>query len=66
MDFFKNISRTLALAILFISYSSLAQANKLLMPGDLAYQHAKLEEQCDKCHTKFDKAVQSSALCRLP
>jgi hypothetical protein len=61
MNYMKNISRTFTLAILFV-LSSQAQANKLLMPGDLVYKHAKFEDQCEKCHTKFDKTAQSS-LC---
>lgn len=36
-----------------------AQANKLLMPGDVIKGHAKEEEFCEKCHKKFDKAAQS-------
>ncbi len=36
-----------------------AQANKLLMPGEVIKGHAKEEESCEKCHKKFDKAAQS-------
>ena len=39
-----------------------AQANKLLMPGDVIKGHAKEEENCEKCHKKFDKNAQST-LC---
>lgn len=39
-----------------------AQANKLLMPGDVIQGHAKEEEACEKCHKKFDKKAQSQ-LC---
>lgn len=39
-----------------------AQANKLLMPGEVIAGHAKDEEDCEKCHKKFDKAAQST-LC---
>ncbi|MEQ1914987.1 MAG: cytochrome C, partial [Sideroxydans sp.] len=36
-----------------------AQANKLLMPGDVISGHAKEEEKCEVCHKKFDKKAQS-------
>jgi len=36
-----------------------AQANKLLMPGDVIKGHAKEEENCEKCHKKFDKGAQT-------
>ena len=32
------------------------------MPGDLIKGHAKEEDNCEKCHKKFDKAAQST-LC---
>jgi len=57
------ILRTLALAsLLFALPMQQAYANKLLMPGDVIKGHAKEEENCEKCHKKFDKAAQSS-LC---
>ena len=34
----------------------------VLMPGKVIAGHAKLEEQCEKCHVKFNKAEQDS-LC---
>ncbi len=30
----------------------------LLMPGEVAAKHAKLEHQCEKCHAPFDKQAQ--------
>src|SRR5664279_6653358 len=30
----------------------------VLMPGKVIAGHAKVEEQCEKCHVKFDKAAQ--------
>ncbi len=51
--------RLLAVASLFFVYPLQAQANKLLMPGDVIEGHAKEEESCDKCHKKFDKGAQS-------
>ena len=59
-----NIFRAFALAGLFLVYPLQSQADKLVMPGDLIYKHAKLEEACEKCHTKFDKKAQSG-LCAL-
>ncbi|MDO8988216.1 MAG: cytochrome c3 family protein [Sideroxyarcus sp.] len=54
--------RTLALASFLLALPLQAQANKLLMPGDVIKGHAKEEEACEKCHKKFDKAAQSG-LC---
>ncbi len=54
--------RMLALASLLFVYPMQAQANKLLMPGDVIKGHAKEEETCEKCHKKFDKGAQSG-LC---
>lgn len=54
--------RILALASLLFALPFQAQANKLLMPGEVIKSHAKEEENCEKCHKKFDKAAQSQ-LC---
>jgi len=62
MQNMKIFIHTLALASLFFVYPMQAQANKLLMPGEVIKGHAKEEENCEKCHKKFDKAAQS-ALC---
>ena len=62
MQNMKMFIRALALASLFIVYPMQAQANKLLMPGEVIKGHAKEEENCEKCHKKFDKAAQST-LC---
>lgn len=35
---------------------------KLLMPGDLSNLHAELEQDCQNCHTSFNKAAQNQ-LC---
>jgi hypothetical protein len=58
----KNIFYAFVLASLFLVYPLQAQADKLVMPGDLIFGHAKLEGTCDKCHKKFDKGAQSD-LC---
>jgi hypothetical protein len=34
----------------------------LVMPGEVAAKHARVERQCDKCHVRFDKAAQDG-LC---
>jgi hypothetical protein len=39
-----------------------ANLEKLLMPGDLAKAHAKLEENCSACHDRSDRTRQT-ALC---
>ncbi len=54
--------RALALASFMFALPFQAQANKLLMPGEVIKSHAKEEENCEKCHKKFDKAAQSQ-LC---
>lgn len=54
-----TILRTLALASLLFALPMQVQANKLLMPGDVIKGHAKEEENCEKCHKKFDKGAQS-------
>lgn len=54
--------RVLAVAGLFLLCPMQAQANRLLMPGDVIQGHAKEEDNCEKCHKKFDKAAQSG-LC---
>ncbi|MBU1426904.1 MAG: cytochrome C [Gammaproteobacteria bacterium] len=58
----KTITRTLVIACLLVACPMQAHANKLLMPGDVIKSHAKEEENCEKCHKKFDKAAQSG-LC---
>ncbi len=54
----KMFLRILLLSSLFFAAS--AHANKLLMPGEVIKGHAKVEEDCEKCHKKFDKAAQST------
>jgi len=55
-----TILRSLAVAsLLFALLPMQAQANKLLMPGEVIQGHAKDEEACEKCHKKFDKKAQS-------
>ena len=58
----KTIFRMLALASFLFALPLQAQANKLLMPGEVIKSHAKDEENCEKCHKKFDKNAQSQ-LC---
>jgi hypothetical protein len=55
-----------ALAILATFLATEASAQSLegvLMPGRVIQGHAKYEQDCDKCHVKFDKAAQDG-LCR--
>src|SRR3972149_4254249 len=53
-----TILRMLALASLLFVYPMQAQANILLMPGEVIKGHAKEEETCEKCHKKCDKGAQ--------
>jgi len=62
----KYIVITLFYLITMLSSTSVvAQSNDLslkqllLMPGKLANAHAKIENQCNKCHANFDKTNQS-------
>lgn len=57
-----TLFRIFVLACLMFALPMQAQANKLLMPGDVIKGHAKEEETCEKCHKKFDKGAQSK-LC---
>ena len=50
--------RTLVLASFLAAFSVPVQANLLLMPGDVIEGHAKEEEDCEKCHKRFDKDAQ--------
>lgn len=55
-----------ALAILATLLATTAAGQALesvLMPGKVISGHAKFEQECDKCHVKFDKSAQD-ALCR--
>ncbi|MBI4985177.1 MAG: cytochrome C [Rhodocyclales bacterium] len=36
---------------------------KVVMPGDVIEGHAKIEQECEKCHKRFDKAAQTG-LCQ--
>ncbi|GAA5181716.1 hypothetical protein GCM10025771_29280 [Niveibacterium umoris] len=36
---------------------------KAIMPGELAKAHAKIEEECSKCHQRFDRSAQDR-LCQ--
>jgi hypothetical protein len=54
-----TILRVLALASILFTLPMQAHANKLVMPGDLIQGHAKEEDNCEKCHKKFDKGAQS-------
>ncbi|GAB5606009.1 cytochrome C [Sideroxyarcus sp. TK5] len=51
--------RTLVLTLFLFALPMQANANKLLMPGDVIKGHAKEEEKCELCHKKFDKKAQN-------
>lgn len=54
--------RAIFLLALCCGLSSSAMAS-LVSPGDVIQGHAKEQENCDKCHKKFDKGAQAG-LCR--
>jgi hypothetical protein len=54
-----------ALGAVLLAWAAAAAAGpleRLLMPGDVAKAHAKLEDECSKCHDRTDKDRQT-ALC---
>lgn len=54
--------RLVAWLFLLLPLAAIAQVGdveKALMPGSVVAGHAKYEQQCDKCHKRFDKAAQS-------
>jgi len=57
-----ELIRSVAMLCLLFVFPIQAEANKLLMPGDVISGHAKEEENCEKCHKQFDKGAQSQ-LC---
>lgn len=47
------------LAMLWLSCPAVAQTiESVLRPGDLIQGHAKWEEECSKCHVRFERAAQ--------
>ena len=65
-DFFEHAARWLALAVLLVLCPAMpAHADNIesvLRPGELVQGHAKWEEECTKCHVRFDRAAQDK-LC---
>ena len=56
------ILRILMVFCLSIAGAHVASAT-VVLPGDLSKGHAKDDENCDKCHKKFDKGAQTG-LCK--
>ena len=55
----------LALSLLLLPLAALAQVSEIeraLMPGAVVQGHAKYEQECEKCHKRFDKEAQTQ-LC---
>jgi hypothetical protein len=48
----------IVLAAPLIAMAQVAEVEKALMPGAVIAGHAKYEQQCEKCHKRFDKAAQ--------
>lgn len=54
---------TILIAAASVSVSARAQTiESVIRPGDLVQGHAKWEEDCSKCHVRFDRAAQDK-LC---
>lgn len=60
-----TLSRLLALlaALLFASSAMTQNLESALMPGKVIQGHAKYEDDCSKCHVRFDRGAQSG-LCQ--
>lgn len=57
------IFTSLFISLAFIAGNANADTfEKALMPGDLVQGHAKYENECNKCHSRFDKSAQTQ-LC---
>jgi hypothetical protein len=55
----------LAVALLVLgtaAFAQMAEVERALMPGAVIEGHAKYEQECEKCHKRFDKAAQTG-LC---
>src|SRR5664279_32490 len=53
----------ICLATIWLAMAAGAQSLEgVLMPGKVIAGHAKFEEQCEKCHTKFNRTAQDG-LC---
>jgi Cytochrome c3 len=48
----------LLLALAGLAPASAQNIESVLRPGDLVQGHAKWEEECSKCHVRFDRAAQ--------
>jgi hypothetical protein len=48
---------------LALAWLAPAHAGDIVSPGDVIQGHAKFENECEKCHKRFDKSAQSG-LCR--
>ncbi len=54
-----RLAALLALAVPLMAVAQVADVEKALMPGAVITGHAKYEQQCDKCHKRFDKEAQT-------
>ena len=52
------ISGIVMVASFLITTAADAQIKTLIMPGDLIQGHADIEQDCDKCHQKFERGKQ--------
>ena len=60
----RNMLRYMLMTLTMLCLTDAQSGNleTLLMPGKVILGHAELEEQCQKCHNRFDKTGQNS-LC---
>lgn len=57
-----TLAAVLAVMGMSMSTASAAGIETLLMPGKVSAAHAKIEQECSKCHDRADRAAQSG-LC---
>ncbi|HET7832676.1 MAG TPA: cytochrome C [Gallionella sp.] len=49
----------LAILVLFSQWAAADTVETAMMPGKVIEGHAKYEQECEKCHKRFDKAAQT-------
>jgi hypothetical protein len=62
IDALCRLASLIALVVPLTAAAQVSDVEKALMPGAVITGHAKYEQQCEKCHKKFDKAAQNQ-LC---
>ncbi|HTY03683.1 MAG TPA: cytochrome c3 family protein [Rhodocyclaceae bacterium] len=62
IDIWRRLAVLVALGLPLAAAAQTGDVEKALMPGAVITGHAKYEQQCEKCHKRFDKAAQTT-LC---